>query len=288
MIVCPGCRTRTAERLDLRTLERRGDELVCECGRRYPIVDDVPIVVTHEIKTIEPVVPELAELVREHVSIYMDSHWNSDNAIAAKLASLDRVPLAVELGCSAGRIVAELARLADHVVGVELHFATLRRARRMLAGETVAYERRMYGTVYEPASATGIATTNITLVCGDALDPPLVPGVYQRVVALNLLDSVSSPRQLLSVIDGLCAIGGEIILSSPYSWQTDITDEPLGGACPDVALVEILETGANLGARYAIEDNCDLPWTLRRDARSSANYRIHYVRARKLPRVRTV
>ena len=42
--MCPGCRTRTAERLDLRTLEPRGDVLVCACGRRYPVVAGVPIV----------------------------------------------------------------------------------------------------------------------------------------------------------------------------------------------------------------------------------------------------
>ena len=286
ILVCPGCRTRTVDRLDVRTLERRGDELVCACGRRYPIVDSIPIFA--DINTIEPVAADIAAVVREHVSIYMDSHWGSSNAITDKLAALDRVALAVELGCSAGRSVAELAKTAQHVVGVELHFATLRRARRMLAGETLDFERRIYGTIYEPARATGIATPNITLVCADALDPPLIAGAYDRVVALNLLDSVSSPRQLLSVVDGLCAIGGEIILTSPYSWQADITAEPLGGASPDTALVEILETGANLGARYEIADNCDLSWTLRRDARSSVNYRIHYVRARKLPRPRSV
>ena len=46
VLVCPGCRTRTADRLDLRTLEPRGrgDVLACACGRRYPVVDGVPIV----------------------------------------------------------------------------------------------------------------------------------------------------------------------------------------------------------------------------------------------------
>ena len=42
--ICPGCRTLTDERLDVRTVERVGAVLACACGRRYPIVDGVPIV----------------------------------------------------------------------------------------------------------------------------------------------------------------------------------------------------------------------------------------------------
>ncbi|MBE7453209.1 MAG: hypothetical protein HS111_31375 [Kofleriaceae bacterium] len=47
VLVCPACRTRTAERIDLRTLEPvapGGELLACACGRRYPVVDGVPIV----------------------------------------------------------------------------------------------------------------------------------------------------------------------------------------------------------------------------------------------------
>ncbi len=123
----------------------------------------------------------------------------------------------------------------------------------------------------------------MTLVCGDALDPPLVPGWFDRVVALNLLDSVRRPRQLLTVMDGLCARGGEIILSSPYAWQSGVVDEDarLGGADPAAEVARILREGDGLSGRYAIEDEAELPWTLRRDARSAASYRVHYIRARK-------
>lgn len=326
ILVCPGCRTRTAERLDVRTLERRGDVLACECGRRYPVVDNVPIVladptsyVATEAATIveRDLAPEVAALLVatgpddaayprlvEHLSIYMDNHWGDRaepppdgpgagvaDAIIAKLAerATRRVALAVELGCSVGRMVVELARGADHVVGLDLQFGAVRRARHMLAGESVSYLRRVVGREYAPAIARGIATP-ATLLCGDALDPPLIPGVYGRVVALNLLDSVRQPRQLLSVVDGLCAPGGELILTSPYSWQSSVVDEAerFGGADPAAALAEILATGTGLGARYEIEDNCELPWTLRRDSRCAATYCIHYLRARKLPAPRTV
>jgi hypothetical protein len=98
------------------------------------------------------------------------------------------------------------------------------------------------------------------------------------VVACNLLDSVADPRQLLVVIDLLCKRGGEIIVTSPYAWQSKIVDEEarLGGADPAGAV------RAAFADRYVIEDEADLPWTLRRDARSAVTYTIHYLRARKL------
>lgn len=294
ILVCPGCRTRTAERIDVRTLERDGDTYACGCGRRYPVVDGIPVIL--DAPAIEPdpdVAPDAAAALvanladdapyahlLEHLSIYLDSHWRDANPLAARLQELAHVALTVELGCSVGRIVHELARSSDHVVGIELSLPALRRARRLLAGDTLPYAQRQLGHHYAPATITGTATPNVTLVCGDALDPPLIPGAYDRVVALNLLDSVRSPRQLLSVIDGLCAPNGEIIISSPYAWQTSIVDEPLPYD-PAMALIRILEAGDRLGSHYHVVESTDVEWTLRRDARSSVSYRVHWVRARK-------
>src|SRR6185503_17531397 len=82
----------------------------------------------------------------EHLSIYLDAHWGdravpppdgpgalfSSRALIAKIAerAAHRVDLAVELGCSTGRIVAELARGAESVVGVELSSGATTRPRR--------------------------------------------------------------------------------------------------------------------------------------------------------------
>ncbi|MBZ0231216.1 MAG: hypothetical protein K8M05_02625, partial [Deltaproteobacteria bacterium] len=147
----------------------------------------------------------------------------------------------------------------------------------LLAGEPVRYARRIVGRHY--AAAPG----RVTLACADALDPPLIHGWFERVVALNLIDQVSHPRQLLAVCDGLCAPGGEIILASPYAWQsgTTLEDERFGGDDPAAELTRILRAGERLSGPYTIEDEAELPWTLRRERRSVVSYRVHYVRARK-------
>jgi SAM-dependent methyltransferase len=296
LVVCPACRTATEGRIDVRTLERTGDILSCECGRRYPERDLSPEVAALLVEG----GPDDAPYARlqEHLSVYMDAQWGDRavppgpfgaEALREKLAerAQQRVDLAVELGCSVGRFVSELAAGAFHVMGVDMHAGAIRRARRILDGESVAFGRRIAGRHYEPAVVQAgdraIAAKRCTLVCGDALDPPLIHGMFGRVVALNVLDSVSQPRQLLSVLDGLCARGGEVILSSPYAWQSSVMadSERIGGADPGADVARVFREGIGLGATYTIEDECDLVWTLRRDARSTVTYRTHYLRARK-------
>lgn len=266
----------------------------------------------------------------EHLSIYLDAHWGDLAVPAVPAAGADaaegpgfvdqlglfggralfqalsaradeRVACAVELGCSVGRGLLELARGADLVVGVELHLGALRKARRLLLGEAVRYPRRVLGRSYVPAridpapavaAVTGPSGSirssgSIGLICGDALDPPLAPYQAGRVVALNVLDSVRSPAGLLSVVDGLCAPGGELILTSPYAFRSGVVDEGerLGGVSGDAAAAvrDRLTTGHGLGARYRIEDERELPWHLRRDARSVQSYAVHWLRARREP-----
>jgi hypothetical protein len=133
------------------------------------------------------------------------------------------------------------------------------------------------------ACAGDLASRSVAFICGDALDPPLVPGHFDRVAALNLVDSLRSPRQLVSVLDGLCAPGGELLVASPYSWQSGIVDEAERlGPDPGAELVARLVDGSELESPYAVEEEADLNWQLRRDRRSAAVYSTHYVRARKL------
>lgn len=318
LLVCPGCRALHGDRLDVRALEQRGELLVCDCGRRYPIVDGVPIVLEDagpylraEMATVveRELAPEVSALLvedgpddmpyarlLEHLSIYLDAHWG-DRAtpppdpgfalapVVERIAARPHVGVAVELGCSVGRILAHAQ--AEHVIGIDMHAGALRRARRLHDGERVTYGRRTIGRHYMAATVEAgtlaVPAARRTLLCGDVLDPPLLPDIAERVIALNMLDSVANPRTLLAVIDGLCIPGGEVILASPYQWQSSVMaeHERLPGADPAAMLVDILRAGHGLSRLYTVEDEAEIVWTLRRDARSSVSYRTHYVRARK-------
>ena len=287
------------------------------CGRRYPIVDGIPVVVrdlgaflSRELwaLTAAPLLPPVLALLAEPgpddallphqletLGAYLDASWGdratpppdgpgAGQGAAPLLARLSEraaqpVQRALELGCSVGRGLAELAGGAGLAVGLDRNPAALRLARRLLRGEQVDWPRRTIGRSYRPAQYQGLAVANAALVCGDVLDPPLAPGTFDRVAALNLLDAVPAPRALLHQAHQLCAPGGELLVCSPYAWRSGVTDEAerLGGDDPEQAL---RAEASALG--WAVEDEAlRLPWTLRRDARAASLYQVHWLRARR-------
>lgn len=299
--------------------------LTCEnpaCHRRYPIVAGIPILLpnlTHFASTqwlslaefSEPEVlcalvqdgPDDAALPRvlEYLSIYLDAHFGdfatpvpdgpepgcggAELWHALARAKDQKVARTIELGCGPGRGLYELAPGTELVVGLDLQFAALLYARRVLSGKSVRYARRKSGRYYGSARlcVPPCGETAVQFVCGDALDPPFAPGSFDRVVSLNVLDSVSDAPRHLSVLDGLCLPGGELLLASPFSWQTGIVAEDgrLNTEDPAAYLRRVFETGQGLAASYSIKTTRDVRWTLRRDARSAASYYSHYLVAQK-------
>jgi SAM-dependent methyltransferase len=259
--------------------------------------------------TAQPLAPEiLAELAApssddqllphqlENLGAYLDASWGDcatplpDGPVPsfgfAELAGkvLSRlsvqVPRALELGCGTGRGLASLRRGAELVVGIDRNPAALRYANRILRGDEVTFPRRKIGRTYERATirAGNHAAPDVQLICADVLAPPLAPGGFERVLALNLLDSISSPRALLHHVDQLAGHHGEILLATPYAWRSGVMadDERLEGSDPAVALrAELVKLG------WTIEEEQErVPWILRRDARSATLFDVHWVRAR--------
>lgn len=291
-----------------------------DCQRRYPIVDGIPIIMLDVAAVLaaqpsaffEPLAVDTlslfveggsddAPLARqlEHLSIYLDAHYGDRSqppadgpvkgwggaALFAAVARLSTRPVgrAVELGCSVGRGLLALSGGAQFTLGIDMHLGALRAARRILDGNGLVYARRSIGRHYQTAEIAAGPSASAHLICADALDPPLAPQAFERVVACNVLDSVRSPRQLLSVIDGLCAPGGDVLLASPYSWQSGIVDENerIGGTSPELELPRILQSGDGLEAIYTLFSDEELPWHLRRDARTAHSYLVHTLHARK-------
>lgn len=293
-----------------------------KCARRYPILHGIPVLLTdltrfaatqlhalscfHEPETLATMAldgPDDSALPRmlDYLSIYLDAHFG-DYAMpppdgpepgcggtplwqaveARKLVPVDR---AIELGCGVGRGLHALSQTAELTVGVEMNFAALLYARWLLRGETVRYARRTSGRHYSAATVhvPAVSTTSVQLVCGDALDPPLAPDSFSRVVSLNVIDAVRSAPQHLAVLDGLCVGGGELLIASPFNWQSGIVAEDgrFPEADPVKALHNLLTSGHGLSASYSLGDCRELRWKLRRDARSAVSYLTHLVRAHK-------
>ena len=290
--------------------------LVCTgCARRFPVVEGIPVLLremgdAHLLGLLgQPIDPEVAAVLAEpgpddaplphalaQLGSYLDSQWGDRSdppprgpspswgfeALARKLRDLAsaRVPLCLELGCGVGRGLSALARGAEVLVGVDKSPWALRLARRILRGEEVRYPRRVAGRTYLPATvrAQQDEAPGAQLICADAVAPPFPPGIFHRVVALNLLDSVRSPRELLHHLDQLAAPGADIAVASPYSWRSGITEETerLGGSDPAAAL---RSEATQLG--WSVVDEAEVPWSLRHDSRSATLYSVHWLHSRK-------
>src|SRR5437870_1172790 len=112
-LICPACTTVTPERVDVRTLARTGDVLACECGRRYPIIDGIPIVVADPSRLLRDDPAALVDLpvdvaaqviadgaddapharLAEHLSTYFDAHWGDRAEPAPEHAGFGARPL---------------------------------------------------------------------------------------------------------------------------------------------------------------------------------------------------
>ncbi len=210
--------------------------------------------------------------------------WGSRDLFAAlRRSGQKRAAIAIELGCSTGRGLHELAQNADLVIGIDSDLSALRRARRILAGKPVRFARRSIGRNYEAATVLPYKTpVRVALICADALHVPLASNVADRVVALNLIDQVSSPSKALASMDRLCKGGGQLIVASPYFWESNDPADSLDVADPAVRLRVTLSAGMFLSGRYRIDEEMEIPWSLRITRRSTNSYEVHFLSATKL------
>lgn len=250
---------------------------------------------------------------REHLSMYAWDHYGDldpaeDEATPGPgsvvevlnkgLELTGRAPEspAIDIGCSVGRTSFELAARGEGLVlGVDLHFAMLRLAARVLRYGRVAYPRKRVGIVYDrrefPADLAG--RERVDFWACDATALPLAAGTFATAVSLNVLDCVPSPREFLASLATVLKPGGTAVFTTPYDWSPAATplEAWLGGhsqrsdnhGASEPVLRALLSPGLHPAAVAGLDivaEEPALPWYVRLHERSVMHYRVHLLVAR--------
>lgn len=184
----------------------------------------------------------------ELISQYLEFHYGAEyfgvpnfcvNGVQQALneIQLEHTTKALDIGCSVGRASFELAKVFDHVDGIDFSARFIQQAYALTEQGEKRYTIRTEGDLQEFKSASlaklgylGEAK-KVNFIQGDACNlKPLYTG-YDLVYASNLIDRLNDPQHFLTSIGQRINQGGYLVIASPYTWLEDYTpkDKWLGG-----------------------------------------------------------
>jgi putative 4-mercaptohistidine N1-methyltranferase len=186
---------------------------------------------------------------------------------------LPKAARALDLGCAVGRSTFEMARFCEEVVGIDYSARFIEAATALRADGEIAYHRvdeGRLGTECRAVAPAGIDRTRARFETGDAMDLRGDLGSFDAVLMANLIDRLHTPRLCLARLPDLVKAGGQLIVTSPYTWLEEFTPRSqwLGGFERDGKPVATLD-----GLRAALEPDFefvaarDLPFLIREHAR---------------------
>jgi len=179
--------------------------------------------------------------------------------------------LALDVGAACGRVTLDLARDHRHAIGLDLSKALMRGARDVAKTGAARYATVVEGDLIERHDVAVDAPANASFLVGDALQLPVPSDRFDTVVALNLIDRVPDPARALDELARVTALGGTLIVASPYTWLPQFTDRErwLGGFVRNSDEVRGIETvKEHFREGFTLLDERRLPFFIPHHARS--------------------
>lgn len=228
----------------------------------------------------------------EQVSQYIEFHYGEEYHGVANFAKAcadhclhyfksqteDKPALrALDLGCAIGRSSFELARLFDHVDGIDFSARFVSAATQLKENGAKRYTIRDEGDLFafKETRLAELGLEEIAKKCdfwqGDACNLSDKFNNYDLIFAGNLIDRLYEPRKFLEDIHERITEGGLLILTSPYTWIEEFTSQEqwLGGFKRDGESYTTLDGLKDvLGANFSLLDTPrDVPFVIRETAR---------------------
>lgn len=201
-----------------------------------------------------------------------------DYAVRCVSECLDVIALpekarALDLGCAVGRSTFELARHCTSAIGIDYSRRFIEAAEAIRTQGELVYSRTDEGALTTRLAAkrpADIQPDRVSFEVGDAMDLRQELGSFDVVLAANLIDRLSNPAAFLARLPSLVNPGGQLILTSPYTWLDEFTPREnwLGGFDRDGMRVATLAgLRLKLEENFTLADVRDLPFLIREHAR---------------------
>ncbi len=189
------------------------------------------------------------------------------------VASLPQNARALDLGCAVGRSAFEFARHCGEVIGIDYSHRFVQVAEALARDGSYPYERIDEGALATPLVASVpsiIERKHVRFEHGDAQALRESLGSFDVVLAANLIDRLVEPARFLARLPELVKGGGQLVLTSPYTWLVDFTPREnwIGGfVADDVQRTTLDGLRSALSAHFDLISTRDLPFLIREHAR---------------------
>jgi len=184
-------------------------------------------------------------------------------------AALPQDARALDVGCAVGRSTFELARHCRAVIGIDYSRAFIDAAETIRVHGAIDYDYVVEGerTVHAAAAMPDdIDASRVSFEVGDAMALREDLGTFDVVLAANLLCRLPDPRKLIARLPSLVRSGGQLLLTTPFTWLEDYTPrEHWIGGRGDVSSADALI--GLLSPHFELRFQKDLPFLIREHAR---------------------
>ena len=179
----------------------------------------------------------------------------------------------LDLGCAVGRSSFELARHCSVVIGIDNSASFIAAAATLQTDGQLSYKRIDEGSLTTPLTARVPADLDRSRVSFERVDAQALPedlGTFDFVLMANLIDRLPEPQRCLRQLPQLLNPGGQLVITSPYTWMDDFTprEQWLGGIVRDGAPISTLDgLKKELSPHFELTGTRDLPFLIREHAR---------------------
>ena len=188
-------------------------------------------------------------------------------------SNLPKAARALDLGCAVGRSTFELARHCLEVIGIDRSRRFIEVARALQARGAIEFSHTDEGELRASSQArvaSEIDRARVSFEEGDAQNPRSGLGSFDVVLMANLIDRLPDPRRCLEALPPLLRSGGQLIVTSPYTWLEEYTPRTkwLGGFLKDGRPFRTLDGLREiLSGQFEFRGTKELPFLIREHGR---------------------